>query len=38
MQETVEKKLCPECGRQMSYYINQWNGQKEWYCEHCDED
>jgi len=36
MTETLEKMMCPDCGNEMKYYINQWNHQKEWYCEHCD--
>ncbi|MCC7569227.1 MAG: transposase [Candidatus Methanofastidiosa archaeon] len=36
MHELVEKKLCPNCGKQMSYYEVPGSHAKEWYCEHCD--
>jgi ribosomal protein L37AE/L43A len=36
MHETIEKKLCPECGKEMSFYVVPGSSRKEWYCEHCD--
>jgi|GEM_PF-5354187 len=34
--ETIEKHICPQCGNEMSYFVNPWSHEKEWYCEHCD--